>query len=214
MSTPEDEVTPDAVTADAVTADAVAADAETFEELPAPRTLQEAAERIVYLETWVGDVDRALAATILKTAAPDAGAASRPQVPAGEQWEPFYGSLVEFVEEFFVVAFARTLGGQTAAWCTHWWDHTEAILRLEALWRTFEAARLEPVAGMANWLGGQLDRHLPVLLSGTGPFGQCRPDAHRPPDPLPVSPAPSGWFDPMTSTVTSTATSTATQAAS
>lgn len=174
----------------------------------APRTLGEAGERIVHLERWLTAVDDLLATTLpptqnlpaVKGSSASTGASAG---AAGEEWVPVFGSLAEFVEEFLVVAFARTLGGPAGMWCAKWWDHTEAILRLEALWRTFEAARLDPNTGMAVWLAQHLDHHLPILLSGTGPFGQCRPDEHRPPPPLPSVSAPDGWWDPMTATAIS-----------
>ncbi|RKS80630.1 uncharacterized protein DUF4913 [Motilibacter peucedani] len=167
----------------------------------APTTLEEAGNRLVVVEQWLSDVDDLVGDLLQRQpAAPAAGVPPREPVAPRDEWVPLFGSLAEFVEGFFVVAFARTLGGPSGMWCAQWWDHAEAIMRLEALWRTFEAARLDPDKGMATWFAHHLDHHLPVLLSSSGPFGQCRPDEHRPPPPLPSLPAPEGWWEPMTHT--------------
>nr|WP_231127618.1 DUF4913 domain-containing protein [Motilibacter aurantiacus] len=101
--------------------------------------------------------------------------------------------MEEWVTDLFVVAFPRNVG-QQHKWCPQWWDHAEAIMRLEVLWRSWEGARLDPVNGMAAWMAQQLDHHLPILLSPDGPFGQCTSERHLAYEPLPVKPSPPGWF--------------------
>ena len=178
-----------------------AEDEEVGEFLP-PRDFEEAATRLAGAEETLDRLDALLQGLLNSQVAGPAPAAARPPVEPDDTFEPYYPSLEAWVQEFFVVAFARVLGGPLGHWCVQWWDHAEAILRLEALWRTFEAARQEPVAGMAVWLAHHLDHHLPLLLSSAGPFGQCNPDAHRPLDPFPVIPAPDDWWQPMTATTT------------
>jgi hypothetical protein len=70
--------------------------------------------------------------------------------------------------------FRRRLGGQYR-WCARWWAHDEAVSRLRALWRAWEAMRLEPATGISDWYGAHLDHHLPILLGPDGPFCQCDP---------------------------------------
>ena len=98
----------------------------------------------------------------------------------GEQDEPimpFFGSLLEFVVEHFGPVYARNTS-PTVRWCASWWDHAEAIYRLEALWRTWELYRLEPRLGIASWLRDYLDPQLSQLTSPTGPFASCTEDRH------------------------------------
>ncbi|NHC47164.1 TraM recognition domain-containing protein [Motilibacter aurantiacus] len=157
---------------------------------PPPADLTEAGRRIVALEAALEYVTELLAASA-EGAVPAAAGAGGPV--DDEEWEPYYGSLEEWVTDLFIVAFPRNVGQQNK-WCPQWWDHAEAIMRLEVLWRSWEGARLDPVNGMAAWMAQQLDHHLPILLSPDGPFGQCTPDRHLAYKPLPVKPPPRGWF--------------------
>jgi len=60
------------------------------------------------------------------------------------------------------------------AWCSRWWEHAEAISRLEALWESWEKLRLEPGTGMATWWRDYADPHMAVLTDrNTGPFTKC-----------------------------------------
>lgn len=112
---------------------------------------------------------------------------------AGERFEPFYGSLPEWVGDYFAPVYARPVT-PAVRWCAQWWDHAEVISRLEALWRSWEAQRLDPLRGMALWYRDFLDSQLAVLTSPGGPFAQCTPDRHSPVKPLPTAPAPDGWW--------------------
>jgi len=114
--------------------------------------------------------------------------------PGGEAFQPRYPSLEEWVVDYFGPMFSRPLS-PALRWCACWWDHAEAISRLEALWRTWEVARLDPLRGMAVWYRDHLDAQLPVLLSAAGPFAQCAPDRHAPTRPLPTTAAPDGYWD-------------------
>ncbi len=111
--------------------------------------------------------------------------APQPPAPAGvgpgeqEPTAPFFGSLLEFVVEHFGPVYARNTS-PTVRWCASWWDHAEAIYRLEALWRTWELYRLEPRMGIASWLRDYLDPQLRELTSATGPFASCTEDRHSP----------------------------------
>jgi hypothetical protein len=74
--------------------------------------------------------------------------------------------------------FGRPIGGEIR-WCAQWREHAEAIGRLEALWRSWEALRLDPGMCMATWLTNYLDPQLAVLLGRGGPFAQCNVDRHE-----------------------------------
>jgi hypothetical protein len=98
---------------------------------------------------------------------------------------PEYETLDEWVQEYFAPMFARPIGGELR-WCARWTEHAEAISRLEALWRSWEALRLDPALGMATWFSSYLDQQLPVLLGRSGPFSQCSADRHAHATALPL----------------------------
>ncbi|MGW7679569.1 DUF4913 domain-containing protein [Kribbella sp. NPDC054772] len=108
--------------------------------------------------------------------------------PATTGVRPSFPDLEAWVHEFFVLTFGR--GPEQARWCAMWWDHPEAVLRLSALWRTWETASLDPVYGIAGWIHDHLDPNLAVLFGAEGPFAQCADGQHVPPTTLPVSPPP------------------------
>lgn len=107
--------------------------------------------------------------------------------------EPLYPDVQSWVENLYVTAFIRQ-ENQQIRWCASWWAHPEAIIRLTALWQTWETARLVPGSGMADWLRGYLDSLAPALHSPTGPFASCTTDKHRDQQPMAVGPAPTGYW--------------------
>jgi hypothetical protein len=159
----------------------------TFPEQPMiapPLSFEELTARLARLETTVDALGTAATALV-------------DNQPA-EAGEPYFPDLPSFVEQFVVPTFARPLGGEFR-WCTHWWDHIEAVLRLEALWRSWESLRLDPNTGMAVWLRDHADHQIPRIMASTGPFARCQPDrpdrGHEPDRPLPIVPPPAGWPD-------------------
>ncbi len=108
--------------------------------------------------------------------------------------EPVYARVQDWVSEHFLPMYRRPLGGEFR-WCPHWWRHAEAITRLTALWQSWEAMRLQPGTGTANWLRDHLDHQLPVLLGRSGPFAQCSEDEHISPRIAAADPPPPGWWD-------------------
>jgi hypothetical protein len=101
-----------------------------------------------------------------------------------------YPTVDAWVDNWLLVVYRRPVRGRQFTWCPEWWRHPEAKLRLTALWQTWEAMRLEPPFGMADWLRVHCDHHMPILLSPDGPFKGCEPDKHsdRPVDQLPTTP--------------------------
>lgn len=112
--------------------------------------------------------------------------------PAEVVPEPLYPNVEAWVVGWFAPTFARRLG--TTRWCAQWWLHAEAIVRLEALWRSWENLRLDPNLGMATWLRDHLDPQRQVLMGDSGPFQACEAGEHNPPPDLPVVPAPAGYW--------------------
>jgi len=117
-----------------------------------------------------------------------------PAGPAADPPEPVYTAVEEWVTEYFLPMFRRTLGGEFR-WCARWWQHGEAISRLTSLWHAWEVLRLQPGTGIATWYREHLDHHLPILMGARGPFYQCSENAHREPHEAGVAPAPAGWWD-------------------
>ena len=108
--------------------------------------------------------------------------------------QPVYHNVEEWVTRHFLPMFRRPLGGEYR-WCAQWWRHAEAITRLTALWQSWEAMRLQPGTGTANWLRDHLDHQLPVLLGRSGPFSQCSEDEHISPRIAAADSPPPGWWD-------------------
>jgi hypothetical protein len=70
--------------------------------------------------------------------------------------------------------------GGPLVWCASWWAHPEAVARLTALWRAWEALRLEPATGMSNWWTLHFDPHMRVVLDAErGPFASYTRGQHQ-----------------------------------
>ena len=108
--------------------------------------------------------------------------------------EPVYTAVEDWVIDYFLPMFRRTLGGEFR-WCSRWWQHGEAISRLTSLWHAWEVLRLQPGTGIASWYRDHLDHQLPILMGARGPFYQCSETAHREPREAGAVPAPEEWWD-------------------
>jgi hypothetical protein len=108
--------------------------------------------------------------------------------------QPVYASVQDWVDGHFLPVYRRPVGGEFR-WCAQWWRHAEAIIRLTALWQSWEAMRLQPGTGTANWLRDHLDHQLPVLAGRAGPFAQCSPEEHIEPRIALSAQPPPGWWE-------------------
>jgi len=125
----------------------------------------------------------------------DAPSDAAPPAPADVD-EPtlFFGSVDEFVRERLCYIYSRRVGPQgSSRWSAEWWRYPEAISRLDALWRSWEALRLEPTFGMSVWWRDHADHHMRILMSPEGPFADSR-DENKGGDPLPYTAPPAGMF--------------------
>jgi len=124
----------------------------------------------------------------------DAVASTPVQEAATQKRQLRYPDVEAFVTEWLVDAYRRGLDGRGRTWCPQWWQHVEALSRIEAMWRAFEYLRQEPALGMSTWWQEHADPHMAVLLDPEGPFRYCDPEkghsARIPP--LPVEKAPEG----------------------
>jgi hypothetical protein len=127
--------------------------------------------------------------------APEASAAQETKAPP----ELVFPNLEAFVSDYLVHHFARPVQASAYdkefTWCSSWWAHTEAVSRLNALWRAWEALRLDETLGLADWWNNYADPTMRVLFASKGPFQGCTAEAHKPANPpLPVVPAPAGLY--------------------
>jgi hypothetical protein len=120
--------------------------------------------------------------------------------PRGDAVQLLYANVAQFVDEYLRHVVERRIAvgsGSGVFWCPRWWAHPEALSRVYALWRAWEALRITDEAfGMSLWWRDHLDPHLAQLTSEDGPFGRCQPACdgraarHHDPKPLPTEPMP------------------------
>ena len=107
-----------------------------------------------------------------------------------------FGSVDEFVREQLLNTYTRVVGPAGRAhrrWAADWWRYPEAIVRLEALWRSWEHLRQDGATGSSTWWRDHLDHHMPILMDVEGPFAEAK-DSNNPGEPLPYTPPPEGMF--------------------
>lgn len=113
----------------------------------------------------------------------------------------FYGSVDEFVRLKLCFQYRRSTGTRSGErhWVRNWWDYPEAVSRLEAVWRAWEALRHDPAFGMSTWWRDHCDYHMRIILDADGPFAGAHNDLVTvgPGEPLPAAEAPEGWFPDM-----------------
>lgn len=110
-----------------------------------------------------------------------------------------FPDLEAFVSDYLVHHFPRPVQASAYdkefTWCSSWWAHVEASSRLNALWRAWEALRLDETLGLADWWNNYADPTMRVLFASKGPFQGCTAEVHNPANPsLPVAPAPRGLY--------------------
>lgn len=120
-----------------------------------------------------------------------------PDEHADEPPPPRYATLDEFVQEFLLEMLWTDVEVSSKTWCPQWWKHPAAIVRLEALHRSFEHLRLDPTTGISVWLRDHADYHMSLLTDPNGLFKGCSikkgHDAHRD-RVIPSTPAPVDLF--------------------
>jgi hypothetical protein len=101
-------------------------------------------------------------------------------------------TLVPWVENNITTLIARKVPTTDGAprWCPQWWDHAEAIARLEAARQAWMVLSTAGGTGLVTYFD-YLDRVvLAVLTSDTGPFARCNPRTHTPDRALGHTPPP------------------------
>ncbi|TNM67589.1 DUF4913 domain-containing protein [Streptomyces sp. NP160] len=130
-------------------------------------------------ERWQAEVDARLARLELRADEAElADIGLGPPSNNAHNGEDDYSDLDSWVLNYFCATFPRPLGGEFR-WCSRWREHREAVVRFEALWRSWKALRYDPALGMSTWLHQFLDPQLVVLLSSRGPFSSCSSTRHE-----------------------------------
>lgn len=108
--------------------------------------------------------------------------------------ENHFQNVYVFVQNFLVKVQARPVrDGLALHWCSQWWDHPEAVSRLEALWKAFEVLRRDPGTGAATWWRDYADPTMAALSDAAGTFAKCSDTSHALPPDLPME-QPSAWL--------------------
>ncbi len=114
-------------------------------------------------------------------------------VLAGQPRRPLaYPNCAVWLVEYLLPNYVRKAGSHV--WCSSWFEHPEAITRVEGLWRSWETMRWDGGTGMSVWWRDYADVHMQILLSPDGPFFNCRID-HDLPEPFALNAPPPGTFD-------------------
>lgn len=65
-------------------------------------------------------------------------------------------------------------------WCPRWWDHPEAVFRMELIRRAWQdAVAAEEGQALSDWMLHTVDPHMAVLTSSNGPFAKCHWNERR-----------------------------------
>ena len=125
------------------------------------------------------------------------GDTEEPPAPASEPPALHFATLPAFVAHFAAWYRREVFDSHERVWCPQWWRHPEAVVRLEAMWRSFEALRQDPATGISVWLRDHADVHMAQLMSPAGAFRGCHARDGHTNDPLlalPVVDPPEGWW--------------------
>jgi hypothetical protein len=106
---------------------------------------------------------------------------------------PAFTNSATWVEKWLCPNLEREIK-RTFEWCSQWWDHPEAVQRIEALWRAWEFFRHADATGMSTWWTDHADPHLAILCNpDIGPFGHCHTMHGRDIAPLRTTKPPDDW---------------------
>jgi hypothetical protein len=107
--------------------------------------------------------------------------------------EPAFTNSAAWVAQWLCPNLEREIK-RTFEWCPQWWDHPEAVQRIEALWRAWEFFRHADATGMSTWWTDHADPHLAILCNpDIGPFGHCHTTHGRDIAPLRTTEPPDDW---------------------
>ncbi|VTR76040.1 DUF4913 domain-containing protein [Cellulomonas hominis] len=106
---------------------------------------------------------------------------------------PFYPNVAEWVDQWLLPHFKRD--PRNHLWDPRWWEYTEAIAVLEALWQAWEFLRQDSMTGMAVFFRDYLWPLMRELTSTGGPFWKLQDiTARELPGRWPLDAPPGGMF--------------------
>jgi hypothetical protein len=103
-----------------------------------------------------------------------------------------YSNKFDFFDDYLCDVYRREVTtGTQKSWCLSWWKHAEAVIVVEALWRSWEKLRTDPGTGLSVWKKDHADHHMNVLFDPNGTFAKCSVrNGHYLLAPLPSEPIP------------------------
>lgn len=84
-----------------------------------------------------------------------------------------FPNVAQWVQHLLLPQYARPTTSAEFRWCPYWWEHAEAMVRLEAGWRAWEHLRHEGATGPAVWWRDFGDPMMREVTSPMGPFFNC-----------------------------------------
>ena len=113
-----------------------------------------------------------------------------------EKIPPQFERFEDWVEQWLAPTIARKITNEQL-WCEQWWRHPEVAVRLAALHRGWEAARVSDDAlAQSSWWVYHFSAHWRDISATNGPMNKCTNGKHTQNKSLSVVPAPDVWFDP------------------
>lgn len=117
--------------------------------------------------------------------------------------ETVYDNVGEWVTDWLLPTYSRPLDDVTKfRWDPQWWRYPEVVMRLEALWISWEKMRLEGGPAIVVFYRDYLDPMMRTIMDPDGPFhtfNANQEDAdgvrERLPQPLPHSEMPPGLME-------------------
>jgi hypothetical protein len=143
----------------------------TPEATPTERLIAELCARVQALEAWRTHQSDLLDELINGALPPDVTTTTADDDLDDDEALDIDG-LIIWVHATITSMIARPLRGELT-WCPLWWEHAEAVFRLEALHRAWTELAPEPGTAMSIWIRDHLDPCLRELLSPLGPFADC-----------------------------------------
>ncbi|MDQ1248745.1 MAG: hypothetical protein QG597_3118 [Actinomycetota bacterium] len=148
--------------------------AETITDLAAARSEVELLETMLNTHEVIAQLPTRDEPTGAEDGHGDASAEATSQEPS-EPPAPLYPHAIAWVNGWMFSMTARTF----PKWCEQWWEHPEAEVRIEGLWRSWEVVRLDPnPVAMSSWILHHFDPHIAQLSDTEGPFTQCTRHHH------------------------------------
>ncbi len=93
----------------------------------------------------------------------------------GEAYARELGALAHWVARVLVPVYGRE-PGSAAPWCPSWWEHSEAVARLHAVWLAWQELTTPETGGRlgpGTWHRDFLRPALDELRDSSGPFAAC-----------------------------------------